>query len=222
MKKLILTTVFSFLYITSASADLGFNVGASGQAGLFSASAKEFSGTTMTEKGNGSEHGEVGFASVFLEATVADRFMVGIDYVPNQLETETTETAKSDKVTSGEETVTARTNTVQIDFEDLTTIYAGFIINENMYVKAGVMTVDVITNENLETGANYANTELDGSMFGVGYHNVLDNGVFFRIEGNYMNFDGTTVTATGTETDSKIQLTSLDGLTGKVSIGKSF
>ena len=57
---------------------------------------------------------------------------------------------------------------------------------------------------------------------GVGYHNVLDNGVFFRIEGNYMNFDGTTVTATGTDTDSKIQLTSLDGLTGKVSIGKSF
>ena len=32
----------------------------------------------------------------------------------------------------------------------------------------------------------------------------------------------TTVTATGTDTDSKIQLTSLDGLTGKVSIGKSF
>ena len=59
-----------------------------------------------------------------MEATVADRFMVGIDYVPNQLETETTETAKSDKVTSGEETVTARTNKVQIDFEDLTTIYA--------------------------------------------------------------------------------------------------
>ena len=142
--------------------------------------------------------------------------------MPNQLETETTETAKSDKVTSGEETVTARTNTVQIDFEDLTTIYAGFMINENMYVKAGVLTVDVITNENLETGAKYANTELDGSMFGVGYHNVLDNGVFFRIEGNNMNFDGTTVTATGTETDSKIQLTSLDGLTGKVSIGKSF
>ena len=220
MKKLILTTVFSFLYITSASADLGFNVGASGQAGLFSASAKEFSGTI--NKDNGSEHGEVGFASVFVEATMADRFMVGIDYVPNQLETETIETAKSDKVTTGTEAVTARTNTVQIDFEDLTTIYAGFMINENLYVKAGVLTVDVITNESLETGAQYANTELDGSMFGVGYHNTLDNGVFFRLEGNYMNFDGTTVTATGTATDSKIQLTSLDGITGKVSIGKSF
>ena len=63
MKKLILTTVFSFLYITSASADLGFNVGASGQAGLFSASAKEFSGTI--NKDNGSEHGEVVCICIF-------------------------------------------------------------------------------------------------------------------------------------------------------------
>jgi hypothetical protein len=37
-----------------------------------------------------------------------------------------------------------------------------------------------------------ANVELDGTMFGVGYHNALDNGVFFRFEGNYMTFDGAT------------------------------
>jgi hypothetical protein len=96
------------------------------------------------------------------------------------------------------------------------------MVNENLYVKAGVVTVDVITNENLATGAQYANTDLDGSMFGIGYHNLLDNGVFFRVEGNYMDLGGTSLTATGTATDSSISLTSLDGVSGKVSIGKSF
>ncbi len=102
MKKLLLTFVFSAFYVTSASADLGVNVGVSGQAGLFTASATESTGTTT--KGTGSEHGEAGWGSVFLEATMNDRFMVGIDYVPAALETDTTETAKDDKRTAPKET----------------------------------------------------------------------------------------------------------------------
>ena len=41
MKKLLLSVVFSVLYVTSASAELGVNVGFSGNAGLFAASAHE-------------------------------------------------------------------------------------------------------------------------------------------------------------------------------------
>ena len=218
MKKL-LVTVFSFLYISSASAEVGFNVGASGQMGLFSAAAKEFSGTI--NKDNGTEHGAAAWASVFAESTINDRFIIGIDYVPAALETETAETTKQDM---GVDAVvrTAVENKVQVDFENLTTVYAGVMVTENMYVKAGITSVDVITNESLATGAQYANTDLEGHMYGVGYHNVLDNGVFFRVEGNYMTFEGKTLTATGTGTDSKIQLTSLDGVSGKISIGKSF
>jgi hypothetical protein len=96
------------------------------------------------------------------------------------------------------------------------------MLTDNLYVKAGVTTVDVITNENLGTGASYANAELDGTMFGIGYHNALDNGVFFRFEGNYMTFDGATVTATGTDADNKIELRNLDGVSGKISFGKTF
>jgi len=222
MKKLLIT-VFSFLYISSASADVGFNVGASAQMGLFSASAKEFSGTI--NKDNGSEHGEAAWGSIFAEGTINNRFIIGLDYVPSPLETETTETAKSGISSvdaAGTITRATQTNKVQVDFEDLTTLYAGVMINDNMYVKAGITTVDVITNENLGTGASYANAELDGTMFGVGYHNALDNGVFFRLEGNYMTFDGTTVTSSGTAADNKIELRNLDGISGKLSIGKTF
>lgn len=219
MKKLLLTMVFSLLYVSSASAEFGLNVGGSGQLGLFSASAQEKSGTTI--KDSGSEHGAAGWGSLFVEGVMGDRFIVGVDYVPAALATDTTETAKSD-MGVGANTTTTVENKVQVDFENLTTIYGAIMVNENLYVKAGVVTVDVITNESLATGAQYANTDLDGSMFGIGYHNLLDNGVFFRVEGNYMDLGGTSLTATGTGTDSSISLSSLDGVSGKVSIGKSF
>ena len=219
MKKLLLTCILSFFYVTSASADLGVNVGVSGQAGLFAASATESTGTTV--KGNGTEHGSAGWGSVFLEATMNDRFMVGIDYVPAALETDTTETAKDDKGV-GAVTATIVTNKIQVDFEHLTTIYVGMMLTDNFYIKAGATTVDVITNESLGTGASYGNAELDGNMFGIGYHNALDNGVFFRFEGNYMNFNAHTVNATGTAADNKIELRNLDGVSGKLSVGKSF
>ena len=121
MKKLLLTFVLSLFYVTSASADLGVNVGVSGQAGMFAASATESTGTTV--KGNGTEHGSAGWGSVFLEATMGDKIMVGIDYVPAALETDTTETAKSNisaVSAAGAITRTAQTNKVQIDFEHLT------------------------------------------------------------------------------------------------------
>ena len=218
MKKLLLTFVLSLFCISSASA-VSVNVGVSGQAGIFAASASEKTGTTR--KGNGSEHGSAGWGSVFLEGQFNDRIIVGIDYVPTALETDTTETAKSDKGVAAT-TPTIVSNKIQVDFEDLTTLYVGAMLTDSLYVKAGAMKVDVITNETLGTGAAYGNTELDGTMFGLGYHVANDNGTFFRFEGNYMQFDGASQTATGTAATTKIELTNLDGVSGKISVGKSF
>ena len=218
MKKLLLTFVLSLFCISSASA-VSVNVGVSGQAGIFAASASEKTGTTR--KGNGSEHGSAGWGSVFLEGQFNDRIIVGIDYVPTALETDTTETAKSDKgVAATSPTIVS--NKIQIDFEDLTTVYVGAMLTDSLYVKAGAMKVDVITNETLGTGAAYGNTELDGTMFGIGYHVANDNGAFFRFEGNYMTFDGATQRSTGTAADNTIELKNLDGVSAKISVGKSF
>ncbi len=220
MKKLLITFVLSAFYVTSAAAaDFGVNVGASGQVGVFTASATESTGTTA--KGNGSEHGAAGYGSLFLEVSMADRFMLGVDYVPDALETDTVETAKSDKGV-GAVTATTVENTLKVEFENLMTIYGAFMINDNVYLKAGAVTVDVNTKENLGTGGKYADFDLDGTMMGIGYHNAMDNGIFFRFEGTYMEFDATTISSTGTASDNKITLGQLDGVTGKVSIGKTF
>ena len=220
MKKLIITTFLACIYSFTASA--GVNVGISGQMGLFTATGSEThadatdSAAAGAYKKSDTEIGAAGYASVFLEGVLQDRFLVGIDYVPAALETDTVESRRSDKTSSA--TASNVENKVQIDFEDLTTFYVGLMVTENMYVKGGMVTVDVITNENLGTGGTYGNTNLDGSMVGVGYNKTMDNGMFVRVEGNYMEFDGQSLTSG----DMTVKLNSLDGVTGKVSIGKSF
>ena len=61
-----------------------------------------------------------------------------MDYVPTSLDTETAENITNIK--GGETTVDAQaTNKVQVDFEDLTTVYAKLNLNDNMYLKAGLV-----------------------------------------------------------------------------------
>ena len=144
---------------------------------------------------------------------------IGIDYVPSALDTETTETTKRDKTTTDAQS--SKTNKLQVDFEDLTTYYLSLNLFESAYIRAGIVTVDVITNENLATGSAYGNTDLDGTLLGLGFNKDLDNGLFVRVEGNYMDFDGASLTST-TNSDNKITLNSLEGVSGKLSIGKSF
>ena len=212
MKKLLTVILFAMFTVTHASAERGVNIGISGNAGLFSASAKEVADETH----QGSEHGEAAWPSVFIEKTLGDRFAIGIDYVPAALETETAETAKYDMTSSA--TASSKTNKVQVDFEDLTTIYLALNLTDNMYIKAGRVSVDVITNESLGTGSSYGNTSLDGTQLGFGVNNDFGNGMFIRLEGSYMSFDGASLTSN----DNTITLKSLDGLSGKLAVGKSF
>lgn len=212
MKKL-LTTIFLVTFASfQASAEIGINAGISGSAGLFTASAKE----KADETHSGSEHGAAGWGSVFLEKTLGDRLAIGIDYVPTALESETTESVRWDKTTT--DTRTAQTNKVQVDFENLTTLYLTLNVTESMYVKAGYVQVDVVTNESLGTGSTYGNTDLDGTSIGIGATHNLDNGIFIRAEGNYMTFDGASLSSN----DNTITLNNLDGVSASLKIGKSF
>ena len=58
-------------------------------------------------------------------------------------------------------------------------------------------------------------------MYGVGYDRTTDSGMFFRVEGNVMEFDGATLTST-TNADNSVKMSELNGVSGKVSIGRAF
>ena len=136
------------------------------------------------------------------------------------LESETTENIQNMKtVQTGEDAQS--TNTVKVEFEDLITVYALLHATENVYLKVGYMEVDVNTDESLGTGGSYGNTSLDGYTLGVGYTQDLDNGAFFRVEGNYMEIDGTELTNTN-DSNKKVKADGITGASVGISVGKTF
>ena len=217
MKKIITLIISSFFVVSLASAERGINIGVSGSMGAFQATGTE---TEKDEKNKEDAVGAAGWASIFVEKTLNDRFTVGIDYVPTALESETSTLTQKDIKGVGTSSADAA-NKVQVDFNDLTTIYLAVNMSENLYAKVGFMQVDVDTNENLATGSEYGNTSLDGTLVAIGYNTGFGNNMFARIEGNYMTFDGASLTST-TNSDNKIELTDLNGVSAKFSIGKSF
>jgi hypothetical protein len=226
MKKIsILVFALIFGAFTSANADKGINIGISAATGIFETEGHE------TEDGeilpNESGMAVAAWGSIFIEKTLGDRFRIGLDYVPMALESETAERKTNEKTVGTSNTAVDVTNTIQADFEDFTTLYAAINLTEDLYIKAGIVQVDVTTNEKLGTGGIYNNTELDGTMVGAGYQKDLDNGVFLRAEGSYVTFDGTTLTnqftnITSGQTAGTVVVDDLNGLQGRISIGKSF
>ena len=220
MKKLIIAFLaMSLGSFSIASAELGVNLGVSGQMGVFAASGQENEDKTVSKS---STTTLVGYSSVFLEKTLGSRLTIGIDYVPESLASETANETRIDNGASAAQKV-------QADFEDLTTIYATLNITDNFFIKGGMVTVDVITNETLATGSTYGNASLDGTLYGAGYNYNFDNGMFLRAEGNVMMMDGVTLTSTaaaaarpGTTAKNFVKLDHLNGANGKISIGKSF
>ena len=217
MKKIIIAVSFILSSFSMVSAEIGVNLGVSGNLAVFHATGVE---TEVAEKNTEDATGVAGYSSFFIEKTLGDRITIGYDYVSSSLDSETTETIRLDD-SDTDATESQKTNSVKVSFEDLSTLYVALNISENFYVKAGITSVDVNTKESLATGSEYGNTSLDGSVMGVGYNNTFDNGMFFRVEGTYMDFDNAKLTST-TNTDNTIELNNLEGASGKVSIGKSF
>ena len=222
MKKIIISLLSGLYFLsTSASAEMGMNIGASGTMGLFGATAKEThsvdSGALAGSTAEDSEIAAVAYGSLFIEKELG-MITLGVEYVPTAFESDTAETAKQDKRTDDVETITESTNKVQVDLENMYTLYVSFNVTDNAYVRACISSIDVMTNEDLGTGSSYGNTSLDGTVLGVGYEKDLNAGLFVRVEGEYREFDGVSLTSN----DNTITLKSLDGVSGKVSIGKSF
>jgi len=214
MKKLI-TSILSVFLLTSAAYSFdrpSISIGGSTTAAYFSTSAHEVEASEKSEEVDGAALG--GYVSVFAEITLADRLSIGVSFVPEDLETETVET----KQTDGGSSVT---NTIKASLEDMTTVYASILVTDNLYLKFGAVTLDLVTQENLGTGSAYGNTDLDGDTFGVGYNMEMDNGVFFRAEAMRTNLGGVSLTSTS-NSDNKIVLSDVEGVNASIMIGKKF
>jgi len=228
MKKFLTIAAFMLFSFSSAQAVEG-RMGVTLKAGYFEAdeASEIFSGAhsssaspgNVTKKASAEgdvAEGEFAYGSIFAEVMVMDKFAIGLDYVPMALESETTENLQTTTTSSD-----TGTNKVQIDFQDLTTLYAMFFATENIYLKAGFTQVDVKTNESLATGGSYGDTTLDGYTVGLGYNYDMDNGAFVRVETNYMEIDGTELT-NANDSNKKVKADGITGASVGISVGKSF
>tara|TARA_Y100000389_G_scaffold167835_1_gene173209 strand:- start:912 stop:1583 length:672 start_codon:yes stop_codon:yes gene_type:complete len=223
MKKYVYLVIFLLGFANTSFAEKGINMGLSLQAGVFETSAleKEDDETSASK----SAEGLFAIGSIFVEKVLPnEKVSFGIDYVPYALESETSNHEQEDiqagELESGKSTVDQK---VQVDFENLLTVYAKLNFTDNVYLKAGYMQVEAVTNESLGTGASYGDKTLDGMTVGLGYELDMDNGAFVRLEGNWMELGGETFTATGTDTgDLSVVVDDIDGYGARVSIGRSF
>jgi hypothetical protein len=220
MKKITIVILFLFSSLSVASADLGVNVGLSGQVGVFHATGVDTNNQTTGSDRIQTEDatGVAGYNSWFIEKTLGRFITVGYDYVLDTLASDSATSIRTTCVSGIANDCTIQTNKVQVDFDKMNTLYVAVNITENLYIKLGQMSVDVITNEKLETGSTYGNTSLDGDMYGIGFNKTFDNTMFVRVEATRMDFDGAKMISA----DNTVELKDLEGGSAKVSIGKSF
>tara|TARA_B100000787_G_scaffold68419_1_gene50323 strand:+ start:1355 stop:2098 length:744 start_codon:yes stop_codon:yes gene_type:complete len=247
MKKIIATiAIFLGTCGISAAERLNVTVGLSGTLGLLDATAKEtVTGTSLYKRNNSNSETVVtnktskttsksyndmpiGYGAVFAEfaSSLLPGLRVGVEYVPYDLDSETTENARTAKIgDDGVLIADAGINKVNLSLEAYTTGYLAYHHDAGparIFVRAGIVNAQVITNESLSTGSVYGNTSLDGTMFGLGFEKDIPNGLFVRGEVNQTDFDGLKLTGTGSENVNTIDLSGLSGRSALVSVGKNF
>jgi len=193
MKKLTLAILMLLGSFSMASAELGINVGVSGNVGIFHATGVD---TDITDTDTRTENavGASKYQAVFVEKTIGSRITVGFNYTPGTVLSSNTD-SNLNTHNEGDSSSFNDTNTVQVDLENMQQIYVALNITENLYVKAGTGTIDVITNEVMATDAVYGNFSVDHSVIGIGTGGTFGSSFFYRVEANYMDFDNLTATS---------------------------
>ena len=249
MKKLLaILCLFSLSLIGKANAE--FSMGISGTLGMLDADGKETvsgstnAGTTWGATSAGtraatataattqtdSEDLVVGFASIWAEGHLTSNVRAGLSYVPYALESDTTENVRHDNCSHAEghlnepvstQTCTSTTNKVQVDLVNLVQLYLSYH-SDAFFVKAGVISADLETDESLATGSKYGDASLEGTFVGAGIERDFGTDMFMRTEVSITKFDDIKLTGSGSDNTTTIDVTDLGGINGAISIGKTF
>ena len=225
MRKSILSLIFSVLlatmgFTTSSNAVglEGLGIGLSvGTAGYYAVGEEQTDNKKASEdyaSKAGAFQSDIG--SVFIEYTTGP-VTIGLDYALEDIDTPS---ATNMQFTSDTSQVNL-TNTVKVSFENHTTLYAILPVFHAMYLKAGVIHVDIITQEALGTGGNYGNTDTTGITVGFGFQHEIQDGVSVRAEALYAEYDNVKVTNSKNTTTS-VSVTDMMGASGRISIVKTF
>ena len=164
-------------------------------------------GAVSAETNPSSVSNTFGAGSIFAEAKFG-RIAFGVDYIPMDADVSDATHTRTDTETSvtgdDDETTTERTQTAAAEVSDHITLYANFYLNDSIYLHLGHASLDVTTNESLDTGSKYGNVNIDGIQYGLGIQ-MTDN---LRLEAAYTDYDDVSITSsvarTGVSVNNKV------------------
>ena len=217
-----------------------FAIGYTAAYGGYEATGQENEGSgTPQEINKTSEAAEIGYSSLFMEVSFADRVTVGASWMVDGVETAMQERTDSlcTTINKGSTSYDSNcslagntgTSTIKAEFENLVTGYIELNIWKGLYAKYGIMEMDVNTKESLHTDSQYPNSSMDGETYGFGWKGSFDNGVFIKTETMMQDWTDLKLEATGVRTTTPASVdnnnsveASLSGAVATISIGKAF
>ena len=158
--------------------------------------------------------------SIFAEIASDNGLGLGIEHVPGTADINSSSRSRAD-----DDAETNGGNKASAEIDGLTSIYLIKTFESGLFVKAGRTSTTVNTKEVLGTGSTYKNVDIDGMLLGLGMHKTNDSGFFYRLSGEYTNYDSLKLTSgvadavTGTR---NVIDADVDTMALKFSIGKAF
>jgi len=220
MKKIF--TIASALMLIAFSAHAEKRIGVSGALSMFDSSGTETVKSSGT-KNDGSHDETVVVPSLFLEIANDQGLTLGLDYVPVQAEIGSSTNARTDTDTD-DKSDTAGDNKASAELTGHFTAYVLAPVGGNgAYLKGGLALATIETTESLATGTTYGNEDVYGMLIGAGFNRDLDNGMFFRTEATYTDYEDVSFTGSADADSVKNKIDAeVDALAFRISIGKAF
>tara|TARA_B100000965_G_C19577310_1_gene751902 strand:+ start:72 stop:737 length:666 start_codon:yes stop_codon:yes gene_type:complete len=174
-----------------------------------------------SSKKSNTEASETGvIPSIFAEISTDGGLGLGVEYVPGTADINSAARSRSD-----DDEETTGDNKASADIDGLTSVYIIKTFESGLFFKVGQTSTTVNTTEVLATGSKYGNVDIDGTVLSIGVDRTTDNGMFFRVSGEYTDYDDISLTSQTadavTGTKNKIDAT-LDTAQIKLAIGKAF
>jgi len=197
-----------------------FGIGISAQGTHLNANGKETLKTSSaTQSASVIKNFTIG--SGFIQYEFDTPFVIGLDLIPGSAELAYRSQSRT-HLTAADGTTTTITQKAQAEISDHTTLFIetpGWG-RAGVFAKAGLIRVDVTTNESLGSGAAYGNTDINGQVFALGVKPDLGNFIL-KLEASVTDYDDVQLKSTGSDAVTTIDA-DFDTVAAKLSLGYRF
>jgi len=158
-----------------------------------------------------------GVPSIFIESDPNNGWVFGLDYIPVGAEFVSSSKSQTN-VTDADSTTESKTQKVEGDLDDHITFYVEKEVYNGVYLKGGLISVQVTSNESIGTGSTYGNDTIFGHTGGIGYKYDLGS-MYIKAEVAYNDYE--TINLSATNTNNSVT-GDIDVTTAKLAIGYKF